>query len=138
MHAGILYSNFSSNDSKVFAGLDLKAGYNLSTHWQTGLNLQILMLDDNTVSPYTLIGGGPYLRWAPTRLFMDVSGTIVSGVRKKETIAITGRFSIGAANKLAERLYLNPQAFFQYEYIGGNDHSAIWRPGVLLSIVYQL
>ncbi len=138
LHAGILYSNISSDDSKVFAGLDLKAGYNLSKHWQGGLNVQILVLDDNTVSPYTLIGGGPYMRWMSTRLFMDIGGTITTGERKKETISMyMGRFSLGAKNKLAEQISFSPQIFIQYEYINGQKDSEIWRPGVLLSVEYH-
>lgn len=137
MHAGILYSKFGTG-SKIFSGLDLKAGYDLGKLWQAGLNLQLLMLDDNNVSPYTLIGGGPYLRFNPGRITMDLSGTAVSGTRKKETITLyTTRISIGAINKMAEKIFLNPQAFFQYEYATGRGQTSTIRPGILLAVLYH-
>lgn len=139
LHAGLLYCNISSDDSKVFAGLDMKAGYTFHRNWQSGLNVHLLLLDDNTVSPYTLAGGGPYLRWMPGRLFLDLSGTIVSGVKKKETITmLTGRFSIGAQNKISDHLDLTPQVFIQFENVQGTNSTAIWRPGIILSVVYHL
>lgn len=138
MHAGILYSKFSNTDSKVYTGLDLKAGYQFASMWHTGLAVQLAMLDDNTTSPYLLVAGGPFLRYKPGKVFIDFTGSIGTATIKKETITQTTlRLSLGAENNMSEHLFFTPQIYFQYETLPGKRRSEIWRPGVLLAIRYQ-
>ena len=135
LHPGISYAAIPGEKASVFSSGELRLGIKAGRGLRLGPVALLAFTDRNDEVRELSAGAGAFLRLGGRNLFVEGLLAYLGSTEGKSTQRLLTRCSFGTTRHATQKLVFEPQVFFQYESVyGQNGEFRILRPGIQISL----